>query len=68
MKSYQKSLAAIGLFFAVFFMLYFLLSGVGVMFGNTYAECVGSIGWFVLYSLFGAVIAGMISQEFYEEF
>jgi hypothetical protein len=67
MKGYQKTIATIALFFVVFFVLYFLLSAVGLMFKNTYAECIGSIGWFVMYTLFGTVISGMISQEFYEE-
>jgi hypothetical protein len=67
MKSYQKSLSSIALFFAVFFGLYFLLSAVGMMFNNTYSQCIGCIGWFVMYTPFGAVLSGMISQEFYEE-
>jgi len=67
MKSYQKSLAAIALFLAIFFGMYFLLSAVGVMFGNTYSQAIGCIPWFLIYTLFGTVVAGMIAQEFCEE-
>jgi hypothetical protein len=66
MKTYQKSLAAIGLFFAVFFGLYLLLSLAGMMFGNSYTQSIGCIPWFLIYTLFGVVIAGMITDEFIE--
>ena len=67
MKTYQKSLAAIGLFFAVFFGLYLLLSTAGMMFGNSYTQSIGCIPWFLTYTLFGVVVAAMITDEFIDE-
>jgi hypothetical protein len=67
MKNYQKSLISVLLFFAILFGTYFLLSLMGMMFGNTYQESAGCIGWFFIYCMVGIPFAGVISQEAYEE-
>ena len=67
MKAYQKSLFAVGLFLAVFFGVYFLLSLMGVVFGNSYAESAGSPAWFFIYAMFGVPLAGVIANEAHEE-
>jgi hypothetical protein len=67
MKNYQKSLISVLLFLVIFFGIYFLLSLMGVVFGNTYKESAGCVGWFFIYSMFGTPLAGVISHEAYEE-
>jgi hypothetical protein len=67
MKSYKKLLLSTALFFSIFFVMYFMLSLVGVLFGATYKECVGEPGWFFIYSMFAIPFSGFVSQQFYEE-
>jgi hypothetical protein len=67
MKNSTKVILSILIFIATFFGFYLLLSMAGMMFGNTYSQCIGTIGWFMVYFVIGIPIAIVVTNEFYEE-
>jgi hypothetical protein len=67
MKNYQKLIVSGILFLTIFFGGYFLLSLMGIVFGSTYKESAGCVGWFFVYSMFGIFISGFVANEAYEE-
>jgi hypothetical protein len=37
------------------------------MFKATYTECIGSVGWFIVYFCCAVPLAGIIARDFYDE-
>ena len=69
----MKTTKTIAVFIVTHLVLYFILSAIGCIFykGNnehyTYAECLGSTGWFMIYNLFiGWWVAGIVANDFYD--
>jgi hypothetical protein len=53
-------------FTITFFGMYFILSAFGLAFGQQYNECINSLDWFIMYSLFlGWWIAGIFAHDVY---
>jgi hypothetical protein len=67
MKKSTRLLLSILVFIGTFFGFYLLLSMAGMMFGASYAQCIGSIGWFMAYFCFGLPITIAVTNEFYDE-
>jgi hypothetical protein len=67
MKKSTKTFLSILIFILVFFGFYLMLSLAGVMFGATYQESIGSIGWFMVYFCIGIPMSVVITNEFYDE-
>jgi len=68
MKNSTKLVLAILIFIGTFFGFYLLISMAGMMFGATYKECIGSIGWFMVYFCIGIPMAIAVTNEFYDEY
>jgi hypothetical protein len=69
----MKTTKSIAVFIVSYFILYFTLSAIGCMFYKSpgdhysYAECIGSTPWFLMYTLFiGWWAAGIVASEYYE--
>jgi hypothetical protein len=67
MKNSTKLLLSTFIFLSVFFGFYLLLSMAGMMFKATYTECIGSVGWFIVYFCCAVPLAGIIARDFYDE-
>lgn len=64
----MKTLAIIGTFLIVHFGLFFILSLVGVMWGESYSDIIGHPGWFFTYTLFIGVWASvLVCKEIYDD-
>lgn len=62
----MKSIA-IGLIYVFSFMLlFFILSSIGMLWGNTYKACISSGNWFALYGIFiGSWTSMFPAREYY---
>jgi hypothetical protein len=67
MKNSVKTLIASATFLTTFFVLYFTLSLVGIMFGETYTEVIGNPAWFFIYAMFGIPVSGCFAAEVHSD-
>ncbi len=65
----MKTLLVILFFLGVFMGMFFVLSAIGLLWCNTYAEIVKNPNWFMMYSLFlGWWIAAFPTHELSEKY
>ena len=63
----MKTLNLIIIYILSFITFYLMLSSIGVILGQSYLNCIHSIGWFCIYTLFiGVWLSAFVSAEYYE--
>jgi succinate-acetate transporter protein len=62
----MKAITCIMIFLFYFMFFYFLLSAIGLLWSDSYVNCIRSGGWFAVYSIFiGWWLAMFPTREFY---
>jgi hypothetical protein len=63
----MKTITLILIYIGTFMFFFFLLSLVGLLWINTYWECISSVEWFVIYTIFiGWWISIPVTQEYWK--
>jgi uncharacterized membrane protein YdjX (TVP38/TMEM64 family) len=62
----MKTLIMFLIYIITFMFLFFVLSAIGMLWGNTYHQCISSGEWFAIYALFiGSWSAFLCAREYY---